>query len=63
MILFFLLSAILPCLLIGKFSSFTFKVIIDRYVLNAALLGFCGFYTSLALLLCSLMTFILGLPW
>lgn len=32
--------SILPCLLIGAFNPFTFKVIIDRYALIAILLIF-----------------------
>ena len=41
---FCICSAIL-CLLIGAFSSFTFNVIFNRYVLNAILLIVWGFYS------------------
>ena len=67
--LFFFHTSTNLCLLIGEFGLFTFKVVVDRYVLIAILLIafwlFCGsslfLSSSLAFLPCTLTAFYITL--
>ena len=62
-----LLSIQLPCLLVGVFKPFTFKMIMDKYAFSAVLLIdyflLLFFFLSLFLLKASLLTFVAVLVW